>query len=119
MAHVITVNLKQDQDFRFAIDFAEGIPVLYGDETPPLGGGSGPNPAQLLAAAVGNCMADSLLFAIRKFKQNPEPIRAAAVTEEAMDADPTGLHEHYRRRFRAAKRIRHAGGAYRAAAAFT
>jgi len=75
MAHVITVNLKQEKDFRFAIDFAEGIPVLYGDETPPLGGGSGPNPAQLLAAAVGNCMSDSLLFAIRKFKQNPEPIQ--------------------------------------------
>ena len=77
MAHVITVNLKQEKDFRFAIDFAAGIPVLYGDETPPLGGGSGPNPAQLLAAAVGNCMSDSLLFALRKFKQNPEPIRTS------------------------------------------
>lgn len=76
MAHVVTVNLKQEQDFRFAIDFSGGIPLLYGDETPPLGGGSGPNPAQLLAAAVGNCMSDSLLFAIRKFKQQPEPIRA-------------------------------------------
>ena len=75
MAHAITVTLKQEQDFRFAIDFAEGIPLLYGDETPPLGGGSGPNPAQLLAAAVGNCMSDSLLFALRKFKQQSEPIR--------------------------------------------
>ncbi len=77
MAHVTTVNLKQEKDYRFAIDFAEGIPVLYGDETPPLGGGTGPNPAQLLAAAVGNCMSDSLLFAIRKFKQQPEPIQTA------------------------------------------
>jgi len=77
MAHEITVNLKQEKDFRFAIDFAEGIPVLYGDEAPPLGGGTGPNPAQLLAAAVGNCMSDSLLFAIRKFKQSPEPIQTA------------------------------------------
>ncbi|MFC5062404.1 NAD(P)/FAD-dependent oxidoreductase [Actinomycetospora atypica] len=32
----------------------------------------------------------------------PELIRAAAVTGDAMDADPMGLHEHYRRRFRAA-----------------
>ena len=77
MAHVVTIDLKQEKDFRFAIDFAAGIPVLYGDETPPLGGGSGPNPAQLLAAAVGNCMSDSLLFALRKFKQNPEPIRTS------------------------------------------
>ena len=32
----------------------------------------------------------------------PELIRAAGMTGDAMDADPTGLHEHYRRRFRAA-----------------
>jgi uncharacterized OsmC-like protein len=87
MAHVVTVNLRQEQDFRFAIDFADGIPVLYGDETPPLGGGSGPNPAQLLAAAVGNCMSDSLLFAIRKFKQNPEPIRAVVAATIERNAD--------------------------------
>jgi organic hydroperoxide reductase OsmC/OhrA len=30
---------------------------------------------QLLAAAVGNCLSDSLLFALRKFMQAPEPIR--------------------------------------------
>jgi uncharacterized OsmC-like protein len=77
MAQIVTVNLTQEKDFRFAIQFAEGIPILYGDETPPLGNGSGPNPAQLLAAAVGNCMSDSLLFAIRKFKQHPEPIQTA------------------------------------------
>jgi len=75
MAHAVTVKLKQEKDFRFAIDFGEGIPVLHGDETPPLGSGSGPNPTHLLAAAVGNCMSDSLLFAIRKFKQHPEPIQ--------------------------------------------
>jgi uncharacterized OsmC-like protein len=75
MSQVVTVTLKQEKDFRFAIDFAEGIPVLYSDETPPLGGGTGPNPTHLLAAAVGNCMSDSLLFAIRKFKQHPEPIQ--------------------------------------------
>ena len=75
MAHSVTVNLKQDKDFRFAIHFSEGIPVLYGDETPPLGNGTGPTPVQLLAAAVGNCMSDSLLFAIRKFKQHPDPIQ--------------------------------------------
>ena len=76
MAHAITVRLKQEKDFRFAIEFDGGIPAVYGDEAPPLGGGTGPNPAQLLAAAVGNCMSDSLLFAIRKFKQQPEPIHA-------------------------------------------
>ena len=77
MAQIVTVNLKQEQDFRFAIHFGDGIPVLYGDETPPLGNGTGPTPMQLLAAAVGNCLSDSLLFALRKFKQNPEPIQTA------------------------------------------
>jgi uncharacterized OsmC-like protein len=75
MAQIISVDLKQDKDFRFAIHFSEGMPVLYGDEAPPLGNATGPNPAQLLAASVGNCMSDSLLFAIRKFKQHAEPIQ--------------------------------------------
>jgi len=86
MAHVITVDLKQEKDFRFAIHFADGIPVVYADEAPPLGAGTGPNPAQLLAAAVGNCMSDSLLFAIRKFKQNPEPIQATVAA--TIDRNP-------------------------------
>jgi uncharacterized OsmC-like protein len=70
--------LKQEQDFRFAIRFEDGMPAIYGDEPPPLGKGTGPSPSQLLAAAVGNCLSDSLLFALRKFKQNPEPIQTTA-----------------------------------------
>jgi len=54
------------------------MPAIYGDEPPPLGKGTGPSPSQLLAAAVGNCLSDSLLFALRKFKQNPEPIQTTA-----------------------------------------
>jgi len=30
----VTQALKQKQDFRFAIDFGAGIPVLHGDEAP-------------------------------------------------------------------------------------
>lgn len=75
--HLVTANLKQEEDYRFSIDFGEGLPLVYGDEPPPLGKATGPTPSQLLAAAVGNCLADSLLFALRKFKQKPEPIQAA------------------------------------------
>jgi uncharacterized OsmC-like protein len=57
-------------DFEFVIDFGAGVPPLRADEAPPLGGGSGPTPVQLLAAAVGNCLSDSLLFALRKFHQD-------------------------------------------------
>jgi uncharacterized OsmC-like protein len=69
------VTLEQQEDFHFAIRFGDGIPLLHSDEHPPLGKGAGPTPDQLLAAAVGNCMSASLLFALRKFKQAPEPIR--------------------------------------------
>jgi len=50
------------------------VPDLFADEPQPLGTGAGPSPVQLLAAAVGNCLSDSLLFALRKYKQKPEPI---------------------------------------------
>ena len=74
MANIVKVQLKQEADYRFGIEFGGDIPVLYGDEPPPLGKASGPSPSQMLAAAVGNCLSDSLLFALRKFKQKPEPI---------------------------------------------
>jgi uncharacterized OsmC-like protein len=51
------------------------------DEPAPLGQGKGPSPVQLLAAAVGNCLSDSLYFALAKFKQAPEPIRTVVHAE--------------------------------------
>jgi uncharacterized OsmC-like protein len=69
------VSLEQQEDFHFAVRFGEGVPLLHTDEHLPLGKGAGPTPDEMLAAAVGNCMSASLLFALRKFKQAPEPIR--------------------------------------------
>lgn len=77
----VTVELAQQQDYRFDIQFGAAVPNLIGDEPAPLGTGTGPSPVQLLCAAVGNCLSDSLLFALRKFKQTPEPI-ACEVTAE-------------------------------------
>lgn len=74
------VSLEQQEDFHFAIRFGDGIPLLHSDEHPPLGKGAGPTPEHLLGAAVGNCMSASLLFALRKFKQAPEPIRTEVET---------------------------------------
>lgn len=71
----VHVQLRQQQDYQFEIDFGPGLPTLVGDEPAPLGQGRGPTPVQLLAAAAGNCLSDSLLFALRKFKQSPEPLR--------------------------------------------
>jgi uncharacterized OsmC-like protein len=77
----IRVSLRQKQDYQFDIDFGPGMPGLVGDEPAPLGAGAGPSPVQLLAAAVGNCLSDSLLFALRKFKQAPEPITCDVTAE--------------------------------------
>lgn len=70
------VRLTQQRDYQFEVDFGAGIAPLRADEPPPLGSGQGPSPEQLLAAAVGNCLAASLLFSLRKYKQQPEPIAA-------------------------------------------
>jgi uncharacterized OsmC-like protein len=71
----VSVSLQQQSDYRFEIRFGDGIPSLIADEPAPLGKGEGPSPAQLLSASVGNCLSDSLLFALRKFKHAPEPLR--------------------------------------------
>ncbi len=84
---LVTAELKQEEDYRFAIRFGGGVPVLYGDEPVPLGKGAGPSPSELLAAAVGNCLSDSLLFALRKFKQKPDPIRTTVAASIDRNAD--------------------------------
>jgi uncharacterized OsmC-like protein len=81
------VALRQQAGYRFANEFGAAMEVLHSDEPPPLGTGSGPSPMQLLAAAVGNCLAASLLFALRKFRQSPEPITATAIAREGRNAE--------------------------------
>lgn len=76
------IEIKQESGYRFANNFGEGMPVVYSDLAPPLGAASGPSPEHLLAAAVGNCLASSLLFSLKKFKQSPEPISAVATATE-------------------------------------
>lgn len=83
----VTASLQQRHDYRFDIRFDDTIPVITSDEPPPLGTGQGPSPVQLLCAAVGNCLSDSLLFALRKFKQAPEPIRTEVSAEVGRNAD--------------------------------
>ncbi len=73
--NVTHISLKQKEDYRFNVNFGGSVPPLITDEPVPLGTGTGPSPVQLLCAAVGNCLSDSLLFAFRKFKQAPEPIQ--------------------------------------------
>jgi uncharacterized OsmC-like protein len=84
---LISVTLTQQHDYRFDIRFDDNMPVLTSDEPAPLGTGLGPSPVQLLCAAVGNCLSDSLLFALRKFKQAPEPLRCEVQAQVGRNAD--------------------------------
>lgn len=69
------LRLTQQRDYQFLVEFLDtDIPAMTTDEPPPLGDNAGPNPSRLLAAAVANCLAASLMFALKKFKNAPEPV---------------------------------------------
>lgn len=76
---IIRLTVEQEQDYAFRIRFDEtSLPDLLTDEPSPLGTDTGPNPSRLLLAAVANCLTASLLFALRKFKNQPGPLVTTA-----------------------------------------
>ena len=80
----IRLLLEQEGPYAFRISF-EGtdLDALHTDEGAPLGAGAGPNPSHLLLAGVANCLSASLLFALRKFKNAPGPIRTEILASKA------------------------------------
>jgi organic hydroperoxide reductase OsmC/OhrA len=77
-----TTTLDQISDYEFMVKFDEqGIHTLLVDEAPPLGRGEGPNPIQMLAASLGNCLAASLLFCLRRARIEPRDIKATVKTK--------------------------------------
>jgi organic hydroperoxide reductase OsmC/OhrA len=58
----ITLERKTRYEFVVRVDEMAFIT----DETPPLGEGHGPSPDGLLGAAIGSCLASSLLFCLEK-----------------------------------------------------
>ena len=81
---MIRVQLEQDGAYGFRIRFDDAsIPTLLADEPAPLGEGRGPNPSALLLASIANCLGASLLFALRKFKNAPGPIRIEIEADKA------------------------------------
>lgn len=77
MSFKLVLEQLHDYEFRVKFDWPDTKELLV-DEPEPLGHARGPNAARLIAAAVGNCLAASLVFCLRtKFKQNPGPVRAS------------------------------------------
>jgi uncharacterized OsmC-like protein len=61
------LTLRLEDSYRFEVDFEEaGLQPIFADEPPPLGSGSAPNAARLLGAAIGNCLAASLVFCLER-----------------------------------------------------
>lgn len=54
-----------DYEFKVTFDKPHYTPLLM-DEPAPLGKDSAPNPARILAAAIGDCLTASLLFCMKK-----------------------------------------------------
>jgi organic hydroperoxide reductase OsmC/OhrA len=72
-----TIKLEQEQDYQFKASFdLSKVPELGLDAGEPLGQSKGPDSERLVAVAVGYCLSASLLFSMRKFKQNPGKLRA-------------------------------------------
>ena len=86
MSTPVSVTVTQQRDYQFLVDFGASIPTLQADEHAPLGTGTGPSPSELLLAGVANCLTASLLFALRKFKQDAGGIVATATAQIARNA---------------------------------
>lgn len=81
------VELTLAEAYRFELRFGPAdSAALLTDLGPPLGAHRGPDPERLLAAAVANCLAASLLFALRKLGQEPGGLRARATVQLARNA---------------------------------
>ncbi|MBC5783196.1 OsmC family protein [Ramlibacter sp. USB13] len=84
---ILRITLQQQADYRFLAHF-EGTEIdpLQTDEPPPLGGGTGPDPARMLGTAVANCLASSLFFALRKFGNEPGKLQAPCTVARERNA---------------------------------
>lgn len=73
-----TIRIAQVGAYVFTVDFGAALPGLLTDEAPPIGGGTGPVPEQMLIAGVANCLCASLIFALGKFRQDAQGVAAEA-----------------------------------------
>jgi len=82
------VRLEQAEDFSFRLSFP-GTPLdaWMTDLSSPTGDDGGPDPEHLLMAAIGHCLAASLLFALRKHRNTPSSLVAEVSARPMRNAD--------------------------------
>lgn len=76
-----SVSLKLLDGYAFRVEFDDdGLDAMTTDEAPPLGADRGPAPSRLLAAAIANCLAASLLHCLRKSHVAVDGLEATVLT---------------------------------------
>lgn len=70
----ISLDSIQDLEFRVKFDRSQ-LEDLIIDEPSPLGHDKGPDPARLLAAAIGGCLSASFLFCAQKLRLKMSGLR--------------------------------------------
>lgn len=91
VASTFSIRVEQTDGFEFRVKFdREQYAELALDEPAPLGRDHAPNAARVLAAAVGNCLAASLVFCLKRAKVTVEKV-AADVSVEIVRNDKKRL----------------------------
>ena len=82
IASRFSLEVEQIDGFDFRVKFdKEAFAPLMLDEPPPLGHDHAPNAVRILAAAIGNCLAASLVFCLKKANMPTSGIRAQVEVE--------------------------------------
>lgn len=72
-----SLDVEQVERFKFDVTFDDpSWTQVRLDEPDPIGDGTAPNAARLLGAAIGNCLAASLLFCLQKSRVEVKDISA-------------------------------------------
>jgi organic hydroperoxide reductase OsmC/OhrA len=81
--HHVTLRLARGYEFVAQFDDVPGTPSILFDEPEPLGTNRAPNAAAVLGAAVGNCLAASLAFCLRKSRVDLQDLTVGVTTHVA------------------------------------
>ncbi|HTJ83218.1 MAG TPA: OsmC family protein [Polyangiaceae bacterium] len=77
VANKFSIRVEQLDGFEFTVKFDKPqFAEIHMDEPPPLGKDAAPNAARILAAAIGNCLAASLVFCMKKAHAQTSGVRA-------------------------------------------
>ena len=81
-AEPFTITLDLDRDYQFDAELGlPGVAPLRVDELPPIGQGNGPSPTRMLATSVGQCLASSALYCLRKARIDVQSMSVSVLGE--------------------------------------